>query len=78
MTLTMRPTGLSPGIYKNRVDYSVFCGEWRLGRIYENRSGPRDPRQRWFLGGAGHDSGLGKRSEINSANFGVPAHEEVR
>jgi hypothetical protein len=22
-------------------DYSVFCGEWCIGRIYEKRSGPR-------------------------------------
>ena len=40
MARKMRPTGLSSGFYKDTVDYSVFCGEWCIGRIYENRSGP--------------------------------------
>jgi hypothetical protein len=26
--LTMRPTGLGHGVYKNDIDYSVFSGEW--------------------------------------------------
>jgi hypothetical protein len=46
MALTMRPTGLGHGVYKDSVDYGVFCGEWCIGRIYENRSGRED--QRWF------------------------------
>jgi hypothetical protein len=46
MPLTMRPTGLGHGVYKDSIDYGVFCGEWCIGRIYENRSGPED--QRWF------------------------------
>ncbi|MEA2954514.1 MAG: hypothetical protein QOJ58_2 [Alphaproteobacteria bacterium] len=46
MPLTTRPTGLGHGVYKDDIDYSVFCGEWCIGRIYENRSGPED--QRWF------------------------------
>jgi hypothetical protein len=46
MALTMRPTGLGHGVYKDSIDYGVFCGEWCIGRIYENRSGPED--QRWF------------------------------
>jgi hypothetical protein len=45
----MRPTGLSSGFYKDSVDYSVFCGEWCIGRIYENRSGPEDMRWFWAL-----------------------------
>jgi hypothetical protein len=36
MALTMRPAGLSSGIDKDRGDYTVFCGEWNIGRIYEN------------------------------------------
>ena len=40
MALTMRPTGLGSGIDKDRADYSVFCGEWNIGRIYEVRGGP--------------------------------------
>jgi hypothetical protein len=46
MPLTMRPTGLGSGIDKDRADYSVFCGEWNIGRIYEVRGGPDDLR--WF------------------------------
>ena len=40
MPLKMRPTGLSSGFYKDDVDYSVFCGEWCIGRIYEKHSSP--------------------------------------
>ncbi len=37
----MRPTGLGHGVYKDNVDYGVFCGEWCIGRIYETRTGGR-------------------------------------
>ncbi len=43
MSLKMRPTGLASGFYNDTIDYSVFCGEWCIGRIYETRSGLR-----WF------------------------------
>ena len=46
MALTMRPTGLGHGVYKDSIDYGVFSGEWCIGRIYENRSGLADLR--WF------------------------------
>ena len=46
MALKMRPTGLASGFYKDDVDYSVFCGEWCIGRIYEKRSSPE--HLRWF------------------------------
>ena len=49
MPLTMRPTGLASGFYKDTIDYSVFCGEWCIGRIYENRSGPESLRWFWAL-----------------------------
>jgi hypothetical protein len=49
MTLKMRPAGLSSGHYKDSVDYGVFCGEWCIGRIYENRSGPEHMRWFWAL-----------------------------
>jgi hypothetical protein len=49
MPLTMRPTGLSSGVYKDSVDYSVFCGEWCIGRIYETRSGTEQLRWFWAL-----------------------------
>ena len=46
MALTMRPASLSSGIDKDRADYTVFCGEWNIGRIYEVRGGPE--HLRWF------------------------------
>ena len=42
MPLKMRPTGLGHGVYKDVPDYSIFCGEWCVGRIYETRTGPAD------------------------------------
>ena len=38
MALTMRATGLGSGIDKDRPDYTVYCGEWNVGRIYETRA----------------------------------------
>jgi len=49
MPLKLRPTGLGHGVYKNTVDYGVFCGEWCIGRIYETRTGPADLRWFWAL-----------------------------
>jgi hypothetical protein len=46
MPLTMRPTGLGSGHYKDVPDYGIYCGEWCIGRIYETRTGP--PELRWF------------------------------
>jgi hypothetical protein len=40
MALTMRRAGLSSGIDQDRADYTVFCWEWNIGRIYEVRGGP--------------------------------------
>jgi hypothetical protein len=41
MALTMRPTGLGHGVYKDDIDYGVFSGEWEIGRIYERKGFPR-------------------------------------
>ena len=58
-TLTMRPAGLSSGIDQDRADYTVFCGEWNIGRIYEVRGGPEHLR----IGGlAGRAPPSGPRS----------------
>jgi hypothetical protein len=46
MPLKLRPTGLGSGIDQDRQDYTVFCGEWNIGRIYEVRGGPE--HLRWF------------------------------
>lgn len=51
MTLTMRPTGLGHGFYKDKVDYSVFAGTWNIGRIYERHGSPADVRFFWSLHG---------------------------
>ena len=48
-TLTMRRAGLSSGIDQDRADYTVFCGEWNIGRIYEVRGGPEHMRWFWAL-----------------------------
>jgi hypothetical protein len=45
----MRPTGLGHGVYKDSIDYSVFSGEWLIGRIYERKGFPNDGR--FFLVG---------------------------
>jgi hypothetical protein len=51
MSLKLRPTGLGSGVDKDRVDYSVFSGEWLIGRIYERRGSPDDVRWVWSLHG---------------------------
>ena len=39
------------GVYKDDVDYSVFSGEWLIGRIYERRGFPNDVSFFWSLHG---------------------------
>ena len=46
MPLTMRPTGLGAGIDKDRQDFTVYSGDWAVGRTYETRGGPA--HLRWF------------------------------
>jgi hypothetical protein len=45
----MRPTGLGHGVYADAIDYNVFSGEWCIGRIYEQRTGPKGLRWFWAL-----------------------------
>ena len=49
MTLKMRPTGLGSGIDKDRPDYTVYCGGWDVGRIYQTRGGPDSLRWFWSM-----------------------------
>jgi hypothetical protein len=49
MPLKLRPTGLGSGIDKDRPDYTVFTGEWEVGRIYETRGGPDNLRWFWSM-----------------------------
>jgi hypothetical protein len=51
MPLTMRPTGLISPVDKDRQDFTVYCGEWAVGRIYEQRGGPDSMRWFWSLYG---------------------------
>jgi hypothetical protein len=51
MPLKLRPTGLGSGTYKDNVDYSVFSGEWLIGRIYERNGFPDEVRFFWSLHG---------------------------
>ena len=49
MPLTIRPTGLGAGIDKDRQDFTVYSGEWVIGRIDETRGGPDHLRWFWSL-----------------------------
>ena len=51
MPLTHGPTGLGSGTYKDNIDYSVFSGEWLIGRIYERNGFPDEVRFFWSLHG---------------------------
>jgi hypothetical protein len=46
MPLKLRPTDLGSGIDKDRPDYTVYTGEWEVGRIFETRGQPENLR--WF------------------------------
>jgi hypothetical protein len=49
MPLTMRPTGLGHGVYKDAIDFAVFSGAWNVGRIYERRGFSDAVRFFWSL-----------------------------
>jgi hypothetical protein len=51
MPLTLRPTGLGHGVYKDSIGYSVFSSEWNIGRIYERHGFPDAVRFFWSLHG---------------------------
>jgi hypothetical protein len=51
MPLTMRPTGLASPVEKDRQDFTVYCGEWTVGRIYQQRGGRDSMRRFWSLYG---------------------------
>ena len=77
MALTMRRAGLSSGIDQDRADYTVFCGEWNIGRIYEVRGGPEHLRWFWSLHfpSSGHEIVAVYRDEGISKFFGIEAQE---
>jgi hypothetical protein len=49
MPLKLRPGGLGSGIDKDHADYTVFTGEWEVGRIYQTRGGPESLRWFWSM-----------------------------
>ena len=40
MSFKLRPTGLGAMTDKDRPDYTIYSGDWAVGRIYETRGGP--------------------------------------
>jgi len=51
MGLALRPTGLNPSADKDRSDYTLFSGEFAVGRIYEERGAPADLQWFWAITG---------------------------
>jgi len=51
MGLALRPTGLNPPADKDRSDYTLFSGEFAVGRIYEERGAPADVQWFWAITG---------------------------
>jgi len=49
MALKLRPTGLGSRIDNDRADYTVYCGGWDGGRIYQTRGGPDTLRWFWSM-----------------------------
>ena len=40
MPLTIRSTGLTSPVDKDRPDFTIYSGDWAMGGIYEQRGGP--------------------------------------
>jgi hypothetical protein len=72
MPLTMRPTKLSSPVDKGRVDFTVYCGAWAVGRIYEHLEGPEHLRWFWALNGM-----FGRPREIKD-NGHAPTLDEAK
>ena len=70
MPLTMRPTGLGSGIDKDRPDYTVFTGEWEVGRIYQTRGGSDGLRWFWSLTDHRSDGALQSSGELGGSQRG--------
>ena len=51
MGLALRPTGLNPPADKDRSGYTLFSGEFAVGRIYEERGAPADVQWFWAITG---------------------------
>ena len=51
MPLTMRATGPSSPNDQRLEDFTIYSGEWAVGRIYDQRGGPEHRRWFWSLYG---------------------------
>jgi hypothetical protein len=51
MPLTMRATGLASPVDKDRQDFTIYSGDWAMGRIYAQRGGSESMRWFWSLYG---------------------------
>ena len=72
MPLTMRPTGLASPVDEDRQDFTVYCGKWAMGRIYQERGGPDSMRWFWTLYGV-----VGKPPNVHT-NDHAPTLEEAK
>ena len=55
MTLKLRPTCLGSGIDKDGPDYTMYCGEWAVGRIMKAAAKPADASWLWTLAYGQHE-----------------------
>jgi hypothetical protein len=51
MGLTLRPAGVGAPADGGRGDYTLFSGEFAVGRIYEERGAPADLKWFWAITG---------------------------
>ena len=47
----MRATELGSPVDQDRQDFTIYSGEWAMGRIYIQRGGPQSMRWCWWLYG---------------------------
>ena len=62
----------SSPVDNDRQDFTVYCGEWAMGRIYEERGGPDNMRWFWSLYGV-----VGKPSKVLT-NDHAPTLDEAK
>ena len=61
MALKLRPTGLGSGIHRDGQDFTIYSGDWAVGRILDQRGGPDSVRWFWSLHGI-----LGKPADMRA------------
>ena len=61
---SVRPAS-APGSTRTGRIYTVFTGEWEIGRIYETRGGPDNLRWFWSM----PDDKIERSDDLGDANF---------